>query len=81
MDLRSWLKGEKGRGSALAAHLGVTRARVSQMGTGNTPVPQKFFRPIRDYTGGSVTLEELLPPLPASDHDNLLSSSSEAISR
>ena len=67
MRLGQWLKAEKGRGTALAAHLGVSRAMVSLIGKERVRVPQRHFRAIRDYTGGAVTLEELLPPV---DHGN-----------
>jgi len=56
--LQTWLDEERGRSAALAAHLGVSRSRVSQMTTDG--VPPKFMFAIRDFTEGSVPLESLV---------------------
>lgn len=66
MDLTSWLEAEKGRSAALAAHFGKTPAAISQWKTNGVPVG--LMKSVRDFTGGVVTLEEMLPePMPASD--------------
>lgn len=58
MNLKSWLDEERGRYTALAAHLGVTVGRVSQIA--DDGVPPKFMFAVRDFTGGAVTLESLV---------------------
>lgn len=58
MDLTTWLK-ESGRASALAAHIGVSRAAVSQWKTNG--VPLAHMKAVRDFTNGAVTLEEMVP--------------------
>lgn len=63
MTLTEWLS-TKGRAVALAKHLGVSKSMVSQMAGGSTKqvrVPPKHYRAIRDFTGGEVTLEDLVP--------------------
>ena len=66
MDLTTWLEAEKGRSAALAAHFGKTPAAVSQWKTNG--VPLGLMKAVRDFTGGAVTLEEMVPaaisPLP-----------------
>jgi DNA-binding transcriptional regulator YdaS (Cro superfamily) len=61
MRLKDWLKGESGRGSALARYLGVSCAMVSYMGSEQVRVPPRHYRGIRDFSGGAVSIEELLP--------------------
>lgn len=56
--LKAWLDDERGRSTALALHLGVTVARVSQMA--DAGVPPKFMLSVRDFTGGEVSLEALV---------------------
>jgi len=59
MTITEWLKGEKGRASALAAHFGVTPAAVSQWQQNG--VPTAHMKAVRDYSGGEVTLDDMLP--------------------
>ena len=59
MDYTDWLKAEPGRASALAAHFGVTPSAVSQWRTNG--VPPAHMKAVRDFSGGEVTLEEMLP--------------------
>ena len=64
MKLKAWLDEERGRGVALAAHLGVDKSMVSQMageGEHAIRVPPTHYRAIRNFTNGAVTLEDLLP--------------------
>lgn len=58
MNLKSWLDEERGRYTALAGHLGVSVGRASQMA--DDGVPPKFMLAVRDFTGGAVSLEELV---------------------
>jgi DNA-binding transcriptional regulator YdaS (Cro superfamily) len=64
MDLSTWLDSEIGRATALAAHFGVSRAAVTQWRTNGVPVVK--MKALRDFTGGAVTLEEMVPE-PATD--------------
>jgi DNA-binding transcriptional regulator YdaS (Cro superfamily) len=59
MNLTDWLAAEKGRASALAQHFDVTPAAVSQWKQNGVPV--KLMKSVRDFTGGTVTLEEMVP--------------------
>lgn len=59
MNITDWLEAEKGRAAALAAHFGKTPAAVSQWKTNG--VPLHLMKPVRDFTGGAVTLEEMVP--------------------
>lgn len=58
MNLKDWLSAERGRSAALAAHLRVSRGRVSQMADEGVPKPHLLA--VRDFTRGVVSLEELL---------------------
>jgi DNA-binding transcriptional regulator YdaS (Cro superfamily) len=60
MDLNTWLAAEKGRAAALAAHFAVTPAAISQWKSNGVPVAH--MKAVRDFTGGEVTLEEMVPP-------------------
>ncbi len=59
MDLTSWLEAEKGRSVALAAHFEKSTSAVSQWKTNG--VPLALMKAVRDFTGGVVTLEEMVP--------------------
>lgn len=67
MDLKPWLEAERGRHAALAAHLDLSPGRITQMA--DDGVPAKYMLIVRDFTGGAVTLEEMVaqrsPDLPA----------------
>jgi DNA-binding transcriptional regulator YdaS (Cro superfamily) len=58
MKLKTWLDAERGRAKALADHLNVSLARVSQMSQDG--VPPKYMLTVRDFTGGNVSLESLV---------------------
>lgn len=58
MHLKDWLDSERGRYSALAIHLGVTLGRVSQIA--REGVPKSYLLKVRDFTAGSVSIEEML---------------------
>ena len=53
------MEAERGRAKTLAAHLGVSKSRVSQIAKDG--VPKVYMARIRDFTGNSVTLEDMLP--------------------
>ena len=59
MDLTTWLAAEKGRATALASHFGVTPAAVSQWKQNGVPVAN--MKAVREFTGGEVTLDEMVP--------------------
>lgn len=59
MKFTDWLDGERGRLSAVASHFGITQGAVSQWRTDG--VPPARMKSVRDFTGGAVTLEEMLP--------------------
>lgn len=64
MDLITWLEAEKGRSVALATRFGISKAAVSQWKSNGVPVG--LMKAVRDFTGGAVTLEEMVPePKPA----------------
>jgi len=59
MDLNTWLDEERGRMSAMAAHFGVTVSAVSQWRANGVPIDR--MKAVRDYTGGTVSLDEMIP--------------------
>ena len=59
MNLSTWLEAEKGRSALLAAHFGKTPAAISQWKKNG--VPLDLMKRVRDFTGGVVTLEEMVP--------------------
>ncbi len=59
MDFPSWLDGDRGRLTALAAHFGLTQSAVSQWRTNG--VPPARMKAVRDFSGGAVTLDDMLP--------------------
>ena len=62
MDLNQWLDAERGRMSAMAAHFRVTASAISQWRSSGVPVER--MKAVRDYTGGEVTLDEMVPEPP-----------------
>jgi len=59
MDLISWLEAERGRLEALASHIKVSKSAVSQWKSNGVPVVH--MKTVREFTGGAVTLEEMVP--------------------
>lgn len=57
-SLRDWIDAERGRAAALATHLGVTPARLTQIADAGIPV--KFMLRVREFTGGAVSLESMV---------------------
>lgn len=58
MNLKTWLKAKRGRSAALAAYLGLSRGRITQMA--DEGVPPGLMLKVRDFTGGEVPLESLV---------------------
>ena len=58
MDLKQWLEAERGRHAALAAHLDLSPGRITQIA--DDGVPAKYMLIVRDFTGGAVTLEDMV---------------------
>ena len=66
MTLSDWLDADRGRLTALAAHFNLTQSAVSQWRSNG--VPPKRMKAVRDFTGGAVSLEDMLEaddPAPA----------------
>ena len=59
MQFNLWLEAEKGRSAALAQHFGKTPAAISQWKANGVPVG--LMKAVRDFTGGEVTLEDMVP--------------------
>lgn len=59
MDFVTWIEAEKGRATALAAHLKRTPAAISQWKQNGVPVD--LMKAVRDFTGGAVSLDEMVP--------------------
>lgn len=59
MNLNTWLDNEAGRAAKLANHFGRSASAVSQWRKNGVPVD--FMKSVRDFTGGAVTLEEMIP--------------------
>lgn len=64
MQFAEWLDQEPGRANEMAAHFGVTKGAISNWKYEG--VPSKRMLEVRDYTGGEVTLEQMLAFVPAS---------------
>lgn len=62
MNLNTWLEEEKGRSAALAAHFDVSASAVSQWKANGVPLDN--MKAVRDFTGGVVTLDEMVPESP-----------------
>lgn len=58
MNLKQWLDKERGRYAALAAHLGISASRMSQIAEDG--VPDKYKLAVRDFTKRAVSLESLV---------------------
>lgn len=61
MKLNQWLQEQRGRQTALAAHLGVKPPTVSDWGAGQKQVALDHCPAIQDFTDNAVTCEELRP--------------------
>lgn len=61
MDLKEWLKKERGRSKALALAIGVPSSFVSKMVSGEKPIPIAHMAAIEAATGKEVTRREMCP--------------------
>lgn len=59
MKLKDWLKKEKIKVSALAAHLGVTKNHVYVHLRGESQFGYEVAKEVQEFTHGEVTVEEL----------------------
>lgn len=59
MTLIEWFDAEGGRQATMAEHFGLTQSAVSQWRTNG--VPPARMNAVRDFTGGAVSLEEMIP--------------------
>ena len=59
MNLTRWLEAEKGRSAALAVHFDVSASAISQWKANGVPLDN--MKAVREFTGGAVTLEEMVP--------------------
>lgn len=60
-QLDSWLKEERGRAAALARHLGVSQAFMSNMASGEKSIPTEHMAAIESFTAGAVTRRDMCP--------------------
>lgn len=58
MNLKHWMKLQRGRNVALANRLGVSPGRMSQIA--DNGVPDKYKLAVRDFTKHAVSLEEMV---------------------
>lgn len=58
MTLSEWLDADRGRLTALAAHFNLTQSAVSQWRSNG--VPPRRMKAVRDFTGGAVSLDDML---------------------
>lgn len=59
MKFVEWVEQVRGRAADVASHFGVTPGFISQWKT--LGVPMRYMRGVRAFTGGEVTLEEMVP--------------------
>jgi DNA-binding transcriptional regulator YdaS (Cro superfamily) len=61
MDLKTYIDGERGRATKLAAALGISPSYLSQMASGTAPISTKVSVKIEDATEKMVTRKDLHP--------------------
>lgn len=61
IKLKLWLRGEKGRASALAGWLEVHRPFVTKIANGYKPIPVDRMAQIEVFTAGEVTRKDMCP--------------------
>ena len=59
MTLTDWLANERGRMTSMAEHFGVNKTAV--WGWSVHGVPAFRMKAVREFTGGAVTLEDMVP--------------------
>jgi DNA-binding transcriptional regulator YdaS (Cro superfamily) len=63
MDLKTYIRLQRGQASLLGRALGITPVLVSQWASKQRPVPAERCPEIEKATSGSVTCEELRPDI------------------
>ncbi len=63
MNLTQWLSAKPGRMTEMAAHFGLNKTAI--FGWKVNGVPKDRMKAIREFTGGAVTLEEMVPDAPS----------------
>jgi DNA-binding transcriptional regulator YdaS (Cro superfamily) len=58
MNLKTWLRSERGRVMAMSERFGVSPQAISQWPVNG--IPRDHMLAVRDFTRGEVTLEEML---------------------
>lgn len=59
MNLSAWLDSDRGRLTAMAQHFELTQSAISQWR--DKGVPRARMKAVRDFTGGAVSLDDMLP--------------------
>lgn len=59
MTFNDWLDADRGRLTALAQRFNLTQSAISQWRANG--VPPKRMKAVREFTGGEVALEDMLP--------------------
>ena len=59
MNFNEWLDNETGRAARLAEHFRITPSAVTQWRSNGIPVDR--MKDVRDFTSGSVSIEEMIP--------------------
>lgn len=61
MDLKTYISSERGRGTSLAAELGISPSYLSQMASGKAPISPERCVEIEQKTRGIVTRKHQKP--------------------
>jgi len=61
MNLKTWLKQERGRHAALARHLRIKPPQIACWLTEDKPVPVHHMAAIESFTAGEVTRQSMRP--------------------
>lgn len=62
MKLDQWLESETGRARSMALHFGISESAANQWKTNG--VPKGRIKAVSRFTGGAVSVEEMLPDEP-----------------
>jgi len=60
-QLAKYLKAERGRASALAKHLGISHSYLSQMLSGDRPMPPEMCPEVEAFSNGAVRRQDCRP--------------------
>ncbi|WP_079218906.1 transcriptional regulator [Herbaspirillum robiniae] len=61
MDLKTYIRAERGRATKLAAGLGISTSYLSQMAGGEAPISAERAVQIEQMTGREVTRKDMFP--------------------